>query len=414
MQKKYVMANRKKFMKQMKNGSIAVIHSNTMYISSQDMFYDFEPDREFFYLTGVSEPGFIFLAAKLNDEIVQKLFVYRKDEYEEKWTGYRLSEEEIKEFSGIVEVHPIDSFNAVFAMMMDQGYKNIYFNVKCGAKKYIDYITPQELLAQEILRKYPYLTVLNSAEITVPLRSIKSAYEINMIREAVAVTNRGILRMMKSAKPGINERELRAGFEYEVIRAGMKVSFNSIIAGGENALVLHYEDNNQEVSGGEMVLCDVGAANNMFCADVTRTFPINGKYTPQQRSIYDIVLRANEAVIDYIKPGVTFKELEALAKAVMAKGLMELGIMDEAKYISKYYYHNIGHGLGLNAHDPTDKNVPLKEGMVITVEPGLYVRQFGVGVRIEDDVLVTKNGCEVLTGGIIKHPDDIEKFMSKR
>jgi Xaa-Pro aminopeptidase len=411
MKSEHLINNRKKFKDLMDIGSIALIHSNTLYTSSADMNFPFEVDRDFYYLTGIEKPDFIYMAEKNADTINETLFIYRKDAAQEKWTGYRFSEKELSELSGIKNVVSIDKFFDVFASAMAKiSYKTIYINLKT-ISSWKSYSTPYEQLAEAIIKKYPYIHVRNASEITVPLRLIKEDYEIEMIQKAITVTNKGILRLMKSSRPNMNEIELKANFEYEIIKAGMKNAFAPIIAGGENGLTLHYEESNEMIEQDSLVLLDVGASYNNYCADVTRTFPISGKFTDAQREVYEIVLEANEEVIKYIKKGVTFREIEALAKAILTKGLYDIGVLKQARDINKYYYHTIGHSLGLDAHDPCDKSIPFKSGMIITVEPGLYIKELNIAIRIEDDVLITDTGCIVLTQSIIKSADDIEKFM---
>ncbi len=411
MKNEYFMKNRKKFISLMDSNSIAVVHSNTLYTKSADMNYEFEADREFFYLTGIEKPDFIYMAEKNSDYVKETLFAYRKDEYEEKWTGYRLTSRELTEISGIEDVVSIDKFYNFFAQTMSKrSYKKVYINTKI-LSSWKNYKTPQEYLAETIQGKYPYTYIKNTSEITVPLRNIKEKYEIDLIKQAAAVTNKGLLRMMRAVREGINEKELEAEFEYEVIKAGMKNSFSPIVASGANGLVLHYNENNNIISSGSLVLVDAGASCKNYCADVSRTFPANGKFDIMQRKVYDIVLAANEAVISFIKDGVTFAQLENIAKSILSKGLKELGILKSEDELGKYYYHTIGHSLGLDAHDPCDKSLPIKSGMALTVEPGLYIKELNIAIRIEDNVLVSQTGCEVLTKDIIKKAEDIEKYM---
>jgi len=411
MTSEHLINNRKKFIDLLPAGSIALVHSNTLYSSSADMNFDFEVDREFYYLTGVNEPDFIYMAEKNALAVNETLFVYRKDEIEEKWTGYRKTENEIAKISGIKDVLSIDKFYNIFASRMARhDYKTVFINTKI-LSAWKTYKTPHEELAESVLRKYPYLTVKNTGDITNKLRLIKSDYEVDLIKQAAAVTKKGVERMMLNCRAGINEKELQADFLYEVTKAGMRNSFSPIIAAGKNGLVLHYNENNSAIEDGSLVLADIGANYKNYCADVSRTFPVNGKYNDIQRKVYDVVLKANKEVINYIKNGVTFAQTESLAKSILEKGLKELGILKDNEDLSRYYYHTIGHSLGLDAHDPCDKSLPIKTGMVLTVEPGLYIEQLNIGIRIEDNILVTDKGCEVLTKDIIKEADEIEKFM---
>jgi Xaa-Pro aminopeptidase len=406
--------NRKKLIRRMDNDSAALFYSGTLYALSADMNYPFEADRDFYYFTGTEEPDFIFMAEKTADYTKETLFAYRKDELEEKWTGRRLCENELAEISGIENIVSADKFFDYFAAAMSRrNFKTVYINTQI-VSSWKKYKTPCEHLAQSVREKYPHVNIKNAREITAPIRAIKEGYETDNIKKAVSVTDRAVQRMILSSYPGMNEKELQAEFEYEVIKAGMKNSFAPIIASGENALVLHYDKNNNIIAKDSLVLIDVGARCENYCADVSRTFPISGKFSPAQKQVYEIVLRANEEVIKFIKDGVTFSQAEDVAKRTLAQGLRQMGITVKQEDLSNYYYHTIGHSLGLDAHDVCDKSLPIKSGMVITVEPGLYIKELNIGVRIEDDVLVTDFGCEVLTSEIIKKTEDIESFMQSR
>ena len=222
---------------------------------------------------------------------------------------------------------------------------------------------------------------------------------------------------MNNAKPGLKEYELEAYFDFECKRSGAKdLAFSTIAAAGKNATILHYVSNDSEIKENDLILFDLGAQWNLYNADITRTFPANGKFTDRQKEVYEAVLRVNKAVIEKIKPGIVYKELNAWAKDLIAEECIKLGIIKEKEEVSKYYWHSIGHNLGLNTHDlePQGREFVFEKGMVFTVEPGIYISEEGIGIRIEDDVLVTENGCEVLTKDMIKEVKDIEEFMKNR
>lgn len=407
----FLKRNRTKFQEKMEKNSVALVHANTLYTSSADMHFPFEADRDFYYLTGLTIPDFFYFAEKTDEGAKETLFVYRKDELEEKWTGYRYTKEELCVMSGIENIAYLDQFYPYLASVTSKNaYQTAYINTPRPAV-WKTYKTPQEMLGNQLTQKYPYFQIKHLSEITVPLRVIKEPCEVEFIRQAAEVTNRGLQRMMRQSRAGICEKELEAAFAYEVIKAGMRMSFPPIIASGANALVLHYDTNNSIIEENSLVLADVGASKNYYCADVTRTFPASGKFTDMQRKIYEVVLASNESAIACIKEGVKYAEIEECAQSTLRQGLKRLELLKSDDELSNYYYHTIGHGLGLNAHDALDKTQPLKEGMVVTIEPGLYIRQLGIGIRIEDDVIVTKSGHEVLTKEIAKHPDEIEAYM---
>jgi len=267
---------------------------------------------------------------------------------------------------------------------------------------------------KKVIDTYPELKIKDATTILDDLRRIKTEVEAEEIRKAIGYTNSGIQAMMKAVHPGMNERELESLFEFSVKNSGSKgISFNTIAASGKNATVLHYEDNNCLIQAGNLVLTDLGALSNEYAADITRTYPANGKFSERQKQFYQLVLNVNETIITSIKPGVMLSELNALATDMLAEGMIKLGKIKEKSEISKYYYHGIGHFLGLDVHDVGTYTKPLEPGVVITVEPGIYVSEEGIGIRIEDNVLVTETGRENLSKQIIKEIDEIEAFMKK-
>ena len=220
---------------------------------------------------------------------------------------------------------------------------------------------------------------------------------------------------MTNLKPGMKEYQAQADFEYMVHYLGAEgPSFQTIAGSGKNGCMLHYETNRETCQDGSLLLLDLGTRWQGYCSDITRTYPVNGKFTDRQRQVYEIVLRANKEVAAQAKPGMTTRELNDICKKVLAAGCMELGLIEKEEEIGKYYMHGVSHHLGIDVHDVTVEGVKLAPGSVITDEPGLYIDEWEIGIRIEDDLLITEDGCEILSAGIIKEPDEIEAFMAKR
>jgi Xaa-Pro aminopeptidase len=270
------------------------------------------------------------------------------------------------------------------------------------------------IFAREIRNKYPQVIIKNLSNKIAPLRIIKSQEEIEQMKKAIEITIEGVKALMKNAKHGMKEYELEAYFDFECKTKGAKdYAFKTIAAAGKNATILHYAENNSEIKDEDLILFDLGAQWNLYNADITRTFPVDGRFTDRQKEVYEAVLRVNKAVIQKIKPGLNYKELNAWATDLIAEECIKLGIIKEKNEVRKYYWHSIGHSLGLDTHDvePQGRNFTFAEGMVFTVEPGIYIGEENIGIRIEDDVLVTKNGCEVLTKEMIKEVNEIEEFM---
>ena len=221
---------------------------------------------------------------------------------------------------------------------------------------------------------------------------------------------------MRNLTPGMKEYQAQADFEYSIKRNGADgMAFPTIAGSSINGTMLHYETNREVCEDGTLLLLDLGAKYNGYCADITRTYPVNGKFTERQRQVYDIVLATNRKVVEEAKPGMTTVELNNICKKVLAEGCIKLGLIEKEEEIGKYYMHGVSHHLGIDVHDVTvDSNRKLRPGAIITDEPGLYIDEWEIGIRIEDDLLITENGCEVLSEAIIRNPEDIEEFMAKK
>ena len=244
---------------------------------------------------------------------------------------------------------------------------------------------------------------------------VKSPAEVNEIKEAINKTNIGLKAILKKIRPGLYEYQLSSLFYYTIQDYDhSELSFPTICASGENGTTLHYPFANSLIKDNDLVLFDLGSQNNFYCGDISRTYPASGTFTEKQKELYKVVLDCNKEIIRAIKPGVTLKELNSFASEILAKGLLNLGIIENESEIKKYYFHSIGHHLGLDTHDPSDRDLPLVPGNVITDEPGIYIKELGIGIRIEDDILVTEDGSYNLSNSIIKEINDIEKALKFR
>ena len=267
--------------------------------------------------------------------------------------------------------------------------------------------------AKQLKEKYPFVRLENVYHDITKLRLIKSEDEIENMRTAIEKTRIGIESLMKASKPGMLEYQLEAHYDFAIKTEGVKkTSFHTIAASGVNATVLHYDKNDSVCQAGDLILFDLGCEWNYYCSDISRTFPINGKFTDRQRAVYQAVLDAQLATIEIIKPGLPMAEVNEFARRKLAEGCKKLGLIEKDEEVSRYYYHGIGHYLGLDTHDVGGRGGVLQPGMVITIEPGLYIEEEGIGIRIEDDILVTEDGYENLSKDIIKSIEDIEAFMN--
>jgi len=413
MNKDTYIENKSRFMENIENNSVVLLFAGKSCKKTGDELYKFTPNRNFYYLTGIQEEEHIVVLSKLKDIVSEKLFLKDLDLDREMWNGKTLRDSEGKEISGIEDVLYMKDFNSYINRLINGSEEiNLYLDLDREVIDEADSIA--NIFAKEIKNKYPQVTIKNLSSKIAPLRMIKSEQEIAEMQKAIEITIGGVKSLMNNAKAGMKEYELEAYFEFECKTRGVKdLAFRTIAATGKNATILHYVENNSELKDGDLILFDLGAQWNLYNADITRTFPINGKFTNRQKEVYEAVLRVNKAVIEKIKPGVDSKELNTWSRDLIAEECIKLGIIKEKEEVSKYYWHSIGHSLGLDTHDlgMQGRDFTFAEGMVFTVEPGIYISEESIGIRIEDDILVTKTGCEVLTKNMIKEVNEIEEFM---
>lgn len=413
MNKDFYISTRKKIMNSIEDNSLFILFSGTSPHKSADADYDFIVNKNFFYTAGIEREKFILLIEKRNKEIKEILFIDKVSLLEEKWTGFRMKEDEAKSISGIENIKPVDGFyDYLNTILFNDSFANIYLDLERRGWDSDD--TKAFKLAKDISVRYPHIKINNSYNIIVKSRMVKAEYEIEMIKKAIEITNQGIKKMLENSKPGMMEYQLEAYFDFELKTLGAKRhAFNTIAASGKNAIVLHYVENNCKMSDGELILFDLGAEYNNYCADISRTFPVNGRFTERQKEIYNIVLKSQLETIKAVKPGLPFKELNNVTKKVLIEECKRIGLINADEEITKYYYHGVSHYLGLDTHDVGDREAILEPGMILTIEPGLYIEEEGLGIRIEDNVVVTEDGCENLSKDIIKTVEEIEAFMNK-
>ena len=397
-------------------GSIAILLSGTPVQRTCDQYHEFVVWRNFFYFTNISRANFALVLVKRATGISEMLFIDEVSELEEKWSGFRMKKQAAQQLSGIeqsVIFGMPDLQKIIGSLMMNDGITNAYFDLERLTYQHQD--TQQMVFAKEFQAKYPFVTLNNLYATVATMRQIKSADEIENIRIAVEKTRLGIEQMMTVAKPGMYEFELEAHYDFTAKINGVKEkAFHTIAASGLNATVLHYEDNDTLLKDGDLILFDLGCAWNHYAADISRTFPVNGKFSQRQKVVYQAVLDVEKAVIEAIKPGIKMSELNKLARDLLTIKCRELGLIGENDdEVLNYYYHSIGHSLGLDTHDVGGRDYELVPGMVLTIEPGLYIADEAIGIRIEDDILVTDSGYENLSASIIKEIDEIESFMRK-
>ena len=397
---------------------IAVIYSGNAPRTSADGAHHFHVDRNFYWLTNIDRSNMILVLKKVGDVVSEELYIEPFDPVQAKWVGARMLPAEATEVSGIESIKFLndftDNFHA-FMRMMRGGDEKITVGLDLWKHTADQVDTKAHKLAHHVQATYPAAQIDDLYRQFVEGRIIKSQSEIDQMLVAQEHTRIAIEAMMKHAYPGVNECELEGAFDFALAKIGNKEhAFGTIVAGGQRATVLHYHQNNTNVEDGEMVLIDLGSAYKHYCSDISRTFPVNGKFTERQKEFYNLVLKAQDLVIENARPGLTLRDLNDMVIKLYEEELPKLGLLQNGDTVRDYYYHSVSHQLGLDCHDITcAATAVLKPGMVITVEPGLYVEQESIGIRIENDIVITEDKAIDLSKGILKTVEDIEALMAK-
>ncbi len=397
--KEHYIENRKNLMNKVK-GAFVVLYSGYAPVKSGDQRYPFTVDRNFYYLTGIDKEDVVYIGCAQGEW----LFINRQDEITAKWTGQLPDKEYYTNLSGIEKIYYADEVDEFLKNREFIGSQNKYADMEMGRR------TQLHPKVKHVLNKLPSGNLLDIAEVIWSMRLIKNEFEISSILNAVNLTKEAFSMILRNVRSCTYEYMVESYFDFSIKYNGIKEkAFDTIVAAGENAAVLHYTDNNSAINDGDLILMDFGASYNCYSADITRTFPKSGRFSKRQKELYDIVLLGQQAVMDIIKPGIPFKLLNETLINYYEKVLPLVGLNNGVKH---YYYHNVSHTLGLDTHDAGQlKDRLLEENMVITVEPGLYVKEEGIGIRIEDDVLVTKDGYRNLSADIPKKIRDLERLI---
>jgi len=422
------------FMKRMDKKSVAIIPAAREVTRSNDTQYRYRQDSDFLYLTGFEEPDSIAIIAP-DREQKYTLFVRARDPEREIWDGKRFGVEGARSEFGADEAYPIAEFDEKLHDILD-GAHVLYYRL--GVNPDLDNKIIGEIARMRALNRkpiHPPRTIIDPATIVHEMRVIKSDEEIELMQRAADIAAEAHVEAMKAVRPGMKEFEVEALIEHFFRRHGAAgPAYTSIIGAGANATVLHYISNIGELRDGELLLIDAGAEYHGYASDITRTFPINGRYTKAQREIYDLVLETQMACVEMVRPGTTHDELKSHSIELLTAGMVRLGLLQgnpaqliKDKKYEKLYMHGLGHMLGIDVHDVgvyyyDKQSRALEPGTVMTVEPGLYIspdskdipeQYLRIGVRIEDDVLCTNNGPRVLTSKVPKHADEIEELMAR-
>jgi Xaa-Pro aminopeptidase len=428
----------KRFIEQMEENSIAIIPAAHEQTRSYDTEYKFRQDSDFWYLTGFPEPDAVAVIDPQNKKSQYTLYVRPRDPEMETWFGRREGVEGAVKNHGADKAFSIDKFAADLPKLLD-GHERLYY--RFAVDKDLDQQILKYLSNQRVRRlktPYPPHTIIDPTIILGEMRLHKTPEEAEMMQTAATIAAEAHILAMKKVKPGMNEGQVEALMEaYMKDKGASGVAYNSIIGGGANATILHYVENNAPLRDGDLILIDAGAEYKGYASDITRTFPVNGKFTQAQRDVYEVVLDVQKQCIDYTRTGNTVKGRQEFSIELLTEGMKKLGLLKgdtkqliKKKAFMKYYMHGVGHYLGLDVHDAgryfTDQaatnSKPFAPGMVLTVEPGLYIppddkeapaKYRGIGIRIEDDVLVTEDGNRNLTSKVPKEVEEIEALMAK-
>lgn len=397
----------------LEDNSIGFVFSGEEKQEKGDQLYPFTPYANFYYLTGFSQPKAILMVTKLEGKITETLFIDHPDEMAKRWLGIFYTRESVVEETGIQQVEYLERFEASIPL---------FARIKRIQHLYVDIANWEGPFAQNEAQKFahklhtydPTIPLHNSFHALSLIRQVKTPEEIALHRKACAITSKGVKSILDHLHPDMHEYEIEAYFDFVLKSSNARHAFPTIAASGRNACSMHYVANDRKMPDGDMILFDLGAEWGYYASDVSRTFPVNGKFTDQQKDLYNVVLKGLTAAIAATRPGQPKNELQEISKAVMAEELIKLGMIRKPEEIMKYYFHSSGHYIGLYTHDVGDDKALLEENMMFTLEPGLYFDELNLGIRIEDTILITKDGCEVLTDDIPKTVEDIENHMAKQ
>ena len=415
--------NRKQLSELLVAKSLAVVNANDVLPTNADGSLVMHPNSDLFYLSGVEqEESILLLFPDASDPKLREiLFVREPNEHLQIWEGYKHSKEDARKISGIRNVKWISEFPGLFRILMCEA-TSAYLNCNEHKRAAVEVETRDDRFISQCKRDYPLQNFRRLAPLLHDLRIVKSPLEIDLLKEAVSITEKGFRRVLKFLKPGVTEYEVEAEWAREFLRRRAKFAYSPIVASGKNNCVLHYLQNDQTCKKGQLLLLDVGACYANYNADLTRTIPVSGKFTKRQKQVYNAVLRVLRASTAGATAGKLHSDWQKESEEMMTEELLKLGLLKPAQVkkqtaeqpaVKKYFMHGLGHPLGLDVHDVGDSSKPFKAGCVLTVEPGIYIPEEGFGVRLEDDIVVTTDGPVNLMAKTPIETDEIEAIMNR-
>jgi Xaa-Pro aminopeptidase len=427
---------RRQLMQMMGPGSVAILPAAPEVVRNRDVHYPYRPDSDFYYLTGFPEPEAIAVLIPGRKQAEYVLFCRERDEKRERWDGPRVGQEKAVQEFGADDSFPIADCEEILPGLLE-ACTRVFYAMGSNPdldKRLADWVN--QIRGKSRSGVHGPVEFIALDHYLHEMRLYKSPLEAQRMRHAAKITSAAHVRLMQTCRPGMHEYELEAEFIHECASRGARFqAYPPIVGGGGNACVLHYVDNGDELKDGDLVLVDAGCEYGYYASDITRTFPVNGRFSPAQRALYEMVLAAQEAAIAKVKPGNHWNDPHDAAVRVITKGLVDLGLLKgmvprlvKEQAYAKFYMHRTGHWLGMDVHDVGDYKVDgawreLEAGMTLTVEPGIYIpagmrgvpkKFWNIGIRVEDDVLVTSDGHEVLTRDAPKSVAEIEALMERR
>lgn len=415
--------NRQRFMRKMQPDAIAIFRSNDLMPRSGDTFFRFRQNSGLFYLSGLDqeETVVVLFPGCIKEGFEELAFIRRADETTAIWEGEKLTKERAREVSGIERIYWLDEMDNILHELILLA-KRVYLNLNEHDRFRSEVLTADQRFAQQLQQQYPLHKYHRSQPILKKLLMLKSHLEVGLIQQAVDITGKAFERVLQFVRPGCREYEVEAEIIGEFIRNGANGhAYDPIVASGANACVLHYVANNQTCQAGDLLLLDFGAEYANYAADLSRTIPVNGQFTERQRKVYDAVLRCMKGAKQLLVPGITIEEYHREVGQMMEAELLQLRLIDKTDIknqdpqrpaYKKYFMHGTSHHLGLDVHDVSNRYDPIQAGMVFTCEPGIYIREEGLGVRLENDILVTDNGPVDLTAAVPVEAEAIEECMN--
>jgi Xaa-Pro aminopeptidase len=416
--------NRKRFVQQMEKNSIAIFVSNDEVPVNGDAIYPFKQNSDLFWLSGIGQEDsmVILFPGNPDPKYREVLVLVRPNELKEKWDGKRLRVEEAQKISGIKTIVWLDSLDALLQPWIHLS-DNIYLDSNENDRKANLIRSRDYRFAEEMRSRYPLHNYLRAAKIMKELRSVKTPLEIEVLQKAIDITENTFRRLLKFIRPGVMEYEIEAEIWHSFLsQRATGPAYGSIIASGDRARTLHYVSNDQECKDGEMLLMDFGAEYGCYCGDLTRTVPVNGKFSRRQKTVYNACLHLHDFAKSLLKPGISIVDYTDKVGDEATNVFLKIGLLKksdvknedpENRAYRKYLYHGISHHLGIDVHDLGTRTAPIKAGMVFTVEPGIYIEQEKMGVRIENNIWITRNGNKDLMKNIPITVDEIESLMKK-